>query len=103
MRRIVPYLLAATFTTFGAVTSAHASTIGYSSTFDPADVLFNSGGGACAGTNNETNVADTVSGMSSGACDTLTFSHQLVGYTNPTDTLLNATLSLYFHDDTDPS
>jgi hypothetical protein len=85
-------------------TSAQASTITYTSTFDPDDVLFNNSGGSCSGVNSEDPlVADTVSGTVSGACSDLSYGHLLVGFSAPPDFLTSATLRLYFADDDDPS
>ncbi len=99
-------LLRTAFTALAALafaSSSYASTISYTSTFDPAAVLMNSSGGTCTGTNYEDSTTDTVSGQSGGSCLSLAFSHELVGYSNPPDALQSATLTLYFHDDGDPS
>jgi hypothetical protein len=108
MKRYVPSLLVvAAFATFGLTTPAHAATITYTSTFNPDPVngvLFNSSGGACAGSNNEgDDTLDAVSGQSGGSCESLDYDHELLGYSNPPDTLVSALLTLYFYDDDDPS
>jgi hypothetical protein len=44
-----------------------------------------------------------VSGFVDGACDSLTWTHSLLGFNPGTDTLSSASLSLWFHDNDDPS
>src|SRR6185436_13180744 len=102
MKRALRYVLAVACATFGLTASAHASTLSYTSTFDPTDVLFNNGGGACTGSNDESGTNDTVSGFTAGACTTLGYDHTLVGFSDPPDTLISADLKLYFYDDDDP-
>jgi PEP-CTERM motif len=103
MRRCVKVAVATAFALTAMAGAAGASPLSYTSTFDPADVLFNKDGGACAGTNYESATPDTVTGTSGGACASLSFDHLMVGYVVPGDSLLSATLDLYFHDDQDPS
>lgn len=104
MKRFFRHGLAVAVAMFGFATSAQASTITYSSVFDPVDVLFNNTGGACTGTNDEVNDAnDSVSGFVGGSCESLAYLHTLVGFSDPPDALLSAELKLYFYDDDDPS
>ena len=103
MRRVFQSVVAVALATFGLAASAQAATISYTSTFDPADVLFNNSGGPCIGTNDEVGTNDTVSGQVGGSCETLEYDHTLVGFTDPPDSLLSADLTLYFYDDQDPS
>lgn len=86
--------------TLASVQPAGAATITYSDTFDPTDVLFDNSAGSCTGANG---VVDTVSGFISGECTSLSYSHTMTGYTNPPDTLVSATLTLFLYDDNTPS
>jgi hypothetical protein len=82
---------------FGGFTTADASVITFSDTFNPADVLFekDNNGAACTGLNG---AADSVSGAVSGKCDSLVFTQLLDGFNPATDTLTSAGLTLTFHD-----
>jgi hypothetical protein len=84
----------------GGFTTADASVITFSDTFDPSDVLFDKDGGACSGVNG---AADSVSGAVSGKCDSLVFTQLLNGFNPVTDTLSSGSLTLTFHDDGDPA
>src|SRR5215211_3400986 len=106
MKRSVRSLFVAAFALFALTTSAHAATITYTSTFDPDPIngiLFNNSGGPCAGANAADDTLDAVSGQVGGSCQSLEYDHELVGYTNPPDTLVSALLTLYFSDDADPA
>jgi hypothetical protein len=84
-----------------AVTSrSEASSITFIDSFDPATVFFDHRGGACTGLNGTT---DSVIGAVDGACDSLTWTHRLSGFNPSTDIMSSASLSLWFHDDNDPS
>ena len=84
-----------------AMTSrSEASPITFTDTYDPDNVLLDKKGGTCTGLNGAT---DSVSGFVDGACDSLTWTHSLLGFNASTDTLSSASLSLWFHDDDDPS
>jgi len=84
---------------FVLATASRAGAGTITDVFDPTDQLFTSGGAACVGTNGLT---DVITGASSTAgCSSLAYLIQLVGYSQPPDTLTSASLELTFRDDTD--
>ena len=103
MQRCLQRAAILTLATLAFASSTYASSLSYTSTFDPTDVYFSKNGGACTGSNFEDSTPDTVSGQTASGCSELDFQHLLDGYVVPGDTLLSATLDLYFHDDSDPS
>jgi hypothetical protein len=103
MSRYLRHAVLAALATLALAVPAQAAIIDYTSTFNPADVLFDSSGGSCTGTNFEDATLDTVSGQSGGKCNDLQYDHTLVGYTSGLNTLISAQLRLFLYDDHDPS
>jgi len=90
MRGSVRVALVVLFSTFAA-SSASASSIAFTETFDPADVFFESQG-PCASVHKE---------LVSGECDTLTWTYIWPSLNPLTDTISSAILTLEFADDGD--
>ena len=92
--------VAAALAIVATVGVAHAGTISFSDTFDPTDQRFNNvspGTFNCTGTNG---VGDSISGQSlGGECESLAYTHVLLGFVPATDTLASATLSIWVYDD----
>jgi hypothetical protein len=85
----------------GLAGATQAAPITYTTdVFNPTDVEFAPGGGACTGTNGS---SDSVSGQNGNGCGSLTYTHSLAGFNAATDTLTSATLSLALYDDNNPA
>jgi hypothetical protein len=84
------------FVGLGAAERASASSISFTDTFNPADVLFDGQSNASCVGNNTT---DTVSGQSGIACESLTWTHVLGGFNPATDSLSSAWLTLTVRND----
>lgn len=93
-------ILAAVALVLAMTSRSEASPITFTDTFDPDNVLLDKKGGTCTGLNGAT---DSVSGFVDGACDSLTWTHSLPGFNAGTDIISSASLSLWFHDNDDPS
>jgi hypothetical protein len=93
-------ILAAVVLVVAVTSRSEASPITFTDTYDPGTVFLDKKGGTCTGVNGTT---DSVSGVVDGACDSLTWTHSLLGFNPGTDTLSSASLSLWFHDNDDPS
>jgi hypothetical protein len=93
-------ILSAVVLVLAMTSRSEASPIPFTDTYDPDDVLFDHKGGTCTGLNGTT---DSVIGFLDGACDSLTWTHSLPGFNASTDTISSASLSLWFHDNDDPS
>lgn len=90
-------LRTALFAMLIASAPAGAATITFQDVFDPADVfMVDSSSVACAGTNLAGVLTDTAT--PSGGCNSLSFTHTLIGY-RPSDTLQSATITVYVKDD----
>lgn len=85
-----------------AGTAAEAGPISFTDIFNPDDVLMVADnsvfGTVCTGDNQTPDSGDSVSGS---GCDSLTWSHVLVGFNAATDTLTSAVLTLFLADDGD--
>ena len=80
----------------GLVSAAQAAPVTFTpDVFDPANVKFLRDGGNCS----RNVITDTISGMSGGGCDQLTYTHKLSDFNPATDDLTSAWLSLTFYDD----
>jgi hypothetical protein len=93
-------ILTAVILVLAMTSGSEASPITFTDTYDPGNVLLDKSGGTCAGVNGTT---DSVSGAVDGACDSLTWTHSLLGFNASTDAISSASLSLWFHDDNDSS
>ena len=93
-------LLTAVALVLALTSRSEASSITFSDSFDPAGVFLDHQGGTCTGLNGTT---DSVIGAVDGSCDSLTWTHSLAGFNPSTDIVSSASLSLWFHDDDDPS
>jgi hypothetical protein len=89
-------LVMAGLVVFAAASSAHAAPIGFSDTFDPADVRLDNGSAvACVGSNG---ASDSVSAAT---CRSLQYTHTLAGFNTATDALSSASLTVQLYDDAD--
>ena len=93
-------LLTAVALVLALTSRSEASSITFSDSFDPAGVFLDHKGGTCTGLNGTT---DFVIGAVDGSCDSLTWTHSLAGFNPSTDIVSSASLTLWFHDDDDPS
>ena len=94
LRHTAAALAAAAILGFGSG-AAEAAPISWAESYDPTDVLFNSGSTTdCTG-----NVA--ADSVSSTTCRSLEFVFTLGGFDTSTDNLDSGVLSLFFHDDAD--
>ena len=97
---MIPRLLTAVALVLALTSRSEASSITFIDSFDPAGVFLDHKGGTCTGLHGTT---DSVIGAVDGSCDSLTWTHSLSGFNPSTDIVSSASLSLWFHDDDDPS
>jgi hypothetical protein len=110
MRRVLRFVvpIAAILAATSSAAQAASFTDNFFETDRQAGQFFSADGGDCTGTNLAGTASDAISGQvldthnNAMSCDNLTYLITVTGYTNPPDTALNAALTLYVQDNTDP-
>lgn len=91
-------LLIIAATSLASAAPVNAEPILFTDTFNPVDLLMQSSAGTCV---ESSSTPDSIVGVASGGCTTLSFTHTLIGFDSTTDVLDEAQLTLRFYDDSD--